>query len=398
VAGAPGRAEIIRPVPSVDNVETKAHAVPEERAGARTAPVDESQATARAALLAKLRELGQDDETLATVEREDRLATFAVELALGGARQHTLTHVARESGLGPAFLRKLMQANGRPTAAPRERAYTDDDIALARRIRFFLDAGIPRDGVLEIARVAGHGMMQTAEAVRRAAASPLMQPGDTELTLALRYVQAAEALAPEMAAVLDSMFRAQLRDGVRGDLVSEAERDAGRLAGTRDVTVAFADLVGYTKLGEHVPTEQLGQVATRLAEIATASIVRPTQLVKTIGDAVMLVSWEVDSMLETILTLIAAADAEGEGFPPLRVGIAYGPATPRGGDWFGGTVNLASRLTDVGKPGRVYATESVVEAGDDGYDWKRSRRRNLKGIDGRTRLYSLTLPSDDGKA
>lgn len=366
----------------------------EAQVSAPAAPADEAQAEARAALLAKLRELGQDDETLATVEREGRLATFAVELALGGARQHTLTHVARESGLSPAFLRKLMQANGRPAAVARERAYTDDDIALARRIRFFLDAGIPRDGVLEIARVAGHGMMQTAEAVRRAAASPLMQPGDTELTLALRYVQAAEVLAPEMAAVLDSMFRAQLRDGVRGDLVSEAERDAGRLAGTRDVTVAFADLVGYTKLGEHVPTEQLGQVATRLAELATASIVRPTQLVKTIGDAVMLVSWETDPMLESVLSLIAAADAEGEGFPPLRVGLAHGPATPRGGDWFGSTVNLASRLTDVGKPGRVYATESVVEAADDGYDWKRSRRRNFKGIDGRTRVHSLTLPSD----
>ena len=359
------------------------------------APDEQAQAEARAELLARLRELGQDEQTLAEVEREGRLATFAVELALGGARQHTLTHVARESGLSPAFLRRLMQANGRPTAAPRERAYTDDDIALAKRIRFFLDAGIPRDGVLEIARVAGHGMMQTAEAVRRTAASPLMQPGDDELTLALRYVQAAQVLAPEMAAVLDSLFRAQLRDGVRGDLVAEAERDAGRLAGTRDVTVAFADLVGYTKLGEHVPTERLGQVATRLAELATGSIVRPTQLVKTIGDAVMLVSWEVEPMLDTITALVAAADAEGEGFPPLRVGIAYGPATPRGGDWFGSTVNLASRLTDIGKPGRVYATDKVVEAAGDGYTWKRSRRRNLKGIDGRTRLYSLTLPSDE---
>jgi adenylate cyclase len=358
------------------------------------AAVDQKQDQARTALLARLRELGEDDETLAEVEREGRLATFAVELALGGARKHTLTHVAREAGVSPQFLRRLMQANGRPAAAPRERAYTDEDIALVKRIRFFIDAGIPRDGVLEIARVAGHSMLQTAEAVRRTATSRLMQPGDTDLTLALRYVHAAEALGPEMAAVLDSLFRAQLRDGVRGDLVAEAELDAGRLAGTREVTVAFADLVGYTKLGEHVPTAELGQIATRLAELATASMVRPTQLVKTIGDAVMLVSWDVGPMLETIRKLIAAADAEGEGFPRLRVGLAYGPAIPRGGDWFGTTVNLASRLTDVGKPGRVYADEAVVEKAGEGYDWKRSRRRNLKGIDGRTRVYSLTLDSD----
>ena len=144
-----------------------------------------------------------------------------------------------------------------------------------------------------------------------------------------------------------------------------------------------------------MPTEELGKVATRLAELATASIVRPTQLVKTIGDAVMLVSWEVDPMLDTLQALVAATHAEGEKFPELRVGVAFGPATPRGGDWFGSTVNLASRVTDAGKPNRLYATEPVVERASGHYTWKRSRRRNLKGIDGRTRLHALVPPTSD---
>ena len=353
------------------------------------APADKAQEEARTALIERLRALGQRDAAIAAAEREDRLATFAVEIALGGDRKHTLTGVAKLSGLSPEFLRKLMQASGRAAAEPRQRAYTDDDVELARRIKLFIDAGIPREGLLETARVMGQGMSQTAEAIRRTTVSPLVQPGDTDLTLALRYSQAAEVLAPEVALVLDSMFRAQLRDGIRSDLVAEAERDAGRLAGTRDIAIAFADLVGYTKLGEHVPAEALGQVATRLAELATASICRPTQLVKTIGDAVMLVSWEVDPMLETLRSLVAATEAEGADFPPLRVGVAFGPATPRGGDWFGSTVNLASRVTDAGKPNRIYATEPIVELAGGRYAWKRSRRRNLKGIDGRTRLYAL---------
>jgi adenylate cyclase len=337
--------------------------------------------------------MGQSDAAIAAAEAEDRLAVFAVEIALGGDRKHTLTGVAKLSGLSPTFLRRLMQANGRPAAVPRERAYTDDDVDLAKRIKLFADAGIPREGLLETARVMGQGMSQTTEAIRRTTVSPLVQPGDTDLTLALRYVQAAEVLAPEVTAVLDYLFRAQLRDGIRSDLVAEAERDAGQLAGTRELAVAFADLVGYTKLGEQVPTEQLGQVATRLAELATASMQRPTQLVKTIGDAVMLVSWEVDPMLDTLQALVAATHAEGEEFPELRVGIAFGPATPRGGDWFGSTVNLASRVTGAGKPNRIYATDPVVERAAGRFAWKRSRRRNLKGIDGRTRLYAL-LPPD----
>ncbi|HEX2162173.1 MAG TPA: adenylate cyclase regulatory domain-containing protein [Thermoleophilaceae bacterium] len=350
---------------------------------------DETQERARAALIERLRALGQSEQAIAAAEQEDRLATFAVEIALGGDRRHTLTGVAKLSGLSPAFLRRLMQASGRAAALPRERAYTDDDVELARRIKLFADAGIPREGLLETSRVIGQAMSQTAEAIRRTTVSPLVRPGDTDLTLALRYVEAAQALAPEVAFVLDSAFRTQLREGIRSDLVAEAERDAGRLAGTRDIAIAFADLVGYTKLGEQLPAERLGQVATRLAELATDSICRPTQLVKTIGDAVMLVSWEVDPMLETLRSLVAATEAEGEEFPPLRVGVAFGPATPRGGDWFGSTVNLASRVTDAGKPNRIYATEPVVELAGGGYGWKRSRRRNLKGIDGRTRLYAL---------
>jgi adenylate cyclase len=362
------------------------------------APNDLEQAEARDELVRRLRAMGQSEQAIAAAEDEGRLATFAVEIALGGDRKHTLTGVSKLSGLSPGFLRKLMQSNGRPAAEPRERAYTDGDVELARRIKLFIDAGIPREGLLETARVIGQGMSQTADAVRRTTVSPLVQPGDTDLTLALRYVNAAEVLAPEVAAVLDLLFRAQLRDGIRGDLVAEAERDSGRLAGTREIVVAFADLVGYTKLGEHVPTEQLGQVATRLAELATASIQRPTQLVKTIGDAVMLVSWEVDPMLETLQALVAATEAEGEEFPPLRVGVAFGPATPRGGDWFGSTVNLASRITDTGKPSRIYASEPVVELAGGRFTWKRSRRRNLKGIDGRTRLFALLPEAGSGVA
>jgi adenylate cyclase len=362
------------------------------------APNDLEQVEARDELVRRLRAMGQSERAIAAAEREGRLTTFAIELSLGGDRKHSLSAVARESGLSRDFLRRLLQANGRPIAAARERSYTDDDIELARRIKLLIDAGIPRDGILETARVTGHAMSQTAEAVRRTTVSPLVQPGDTDLTLALRYVQAADALAPEVAAVLDLLFRAQLRDGIRSDLVAEAERDAGGLAGTREMAVAFADLVDYTKLGERVPTAQLGQVATRLAELATASIVRPTQLVKTIGDAVMLVSWEVDPMLDTLQALVAAVAAESDDFPPMRVGVAFGPASPRGGDWFGSTVNLASRVTDVGKPGRVYVTEPVVQCAGGRFAWKRSRRRNLKGIDGRTRLYALLPPGTGSTA
>ena len=58
-------------------------------------------------LLARLRAAGVDDEEIERAAAEERLPTLAVELALGGAGRHSLSHVAREAGLAPRFLREL---------------------------------------------------------------------------------------------------------------------------------------------------------------------------------------------------------------------------------------------------------------------------------------------------
>jgi adenylate cyclase len=68
--------------------------------------------------------------------------------------------------------------------------------------------------------------------------------------------------------------------------------------------------------------------------------------------------------------------------------VAFGAATNQAGDWFGPPVNLASRVTAAAKPGRILATDDVVERSD-GFEWKRRRRRALAGISDRVRLYEL---------
>jgi adenylate cyclase len=44
--------------------------------------------------------------------------------------------------------------------------------------------------------------------------------------------------------------------------VTEAERVAGELPGARQISVAFADLAGFTLLGETLPPEELQRLAT----------------------------------------------------------------------------------------------------------------------------------------
>ena len=44
-------------------------------------------------------------------------------------------------------------------------------------------------------------------------------------------------------------------------------------------------------------------------------------------------------------------DVAGEGLPSTHVGVCAGPVVIRGGDYFGRTVNLASRIADYARPG-----------------------------------------------
>ena len=355
----------------------------------RSADGAEAGDGAREQLVARLRRSGVASSEIERAEHHGRLPTLTVEDALGGPRRHTLTAVAREAHLDPAFLRRLLRASGRPSPGRGERAFTDEDVELARLIRRFVDAGLPREGILEVARVLGQGMSHTADAVRRMAGDVFLRPGDSELALALRYAHAAEELTPLVGPLVGYQLRALVRDGLSQDLVTESERREGRLSGTSTVGVAFADMVDYTRLGEKLPLEDLTRIATRFADLAGAAVERPARVVKTIGDAVMLVSPEVPPLVASIVAMIAGVEAEEEDFPALRVGIAYGPATNRSGDWYGSTVNVASRVTDVAKPGRVLATEEARRAAGPDYEWKRRRRRNLRGVEGRTQLYSL---------
>jgi hypothetical protein len=69
------------------------------------------------------------------------------------ARFEWAGRVARRSKLDTVFVRELMQAMGRSNLTPRERAFSDDDLEIARVVRKFLDAGLPRSELFEAARM-----------------------------------------------------------------------------------------------------------------------------------------------------------------------------------------------------------------------------------------------------
>jgi len=351
---------------------------------------------ARLELLEQLASEGVPLEELREAVAAGRLTLLPVERALAGpGRRYTSAEVAAEAGLELDLLQRFSAALGIPYPDSDERVLTEADVDAARRIRAFRDAGLPEDGMLQVARTIGMGTARIAEANRELIIRTLAQPGDTERDLALRFAAAAEYMLPLIGPTLTYALQSHLLEQVRRDVIATTDLASGALGGTAELTVCFADLVEFTRLGEEIDPEELGQVAGRLEEMATAVAQPPVRLVKTIGDAAMFVSTEPEPMLIAALELIAAAEAEGEQFPWLRAGLACGSVLPQSGDYYGRPVNLASRITGVARPGSVVVDAAVKESVGEDFSYTYIGERRLKGIDSKVKLFRARVEMQD---
>jgi adenylate cyclase len=342
---------------------------------------------ARLSLLEQLSDAGVSDDELRTAVEEERLALLPVERALGGSGDMTATEVAERAGVDEEFVRRHRRALGLPVTGAEDRAFSDEDVDAIRKVKQFIEAGLDREGVEEVTRVVGESQSRVAQAVADLTARSLLKPGVTERDLGFGFANAARELGPLLGEQLAYVFKLHLREIVKSEMVSRAEIVSGELPGSETVNVAFADLVGFTKLGEQLPAEEIGRVAGRLGEMAADLSESPVRLVKTIGDAAMLVSPDAEALVHATISLVKAADDEGEEFPMLRGGVARGEAISRGGDWYGRPVNVASRLTGVARPSSVLTTESVHDAAEVAFQWSFAGKRKLKGVKDPVPLY-----------
>lgn len=348
---------------------------------------------ARADRLTLLEQLADEGVPLAELREAvaaGRLTLLPVERGIAGdGPRYTPREIAELSGGDLGLLQRASAALGLPYPDPDERTLTGADLEAARRVKAFLDAGLPEDGIIQVARTIGIGTSRIADANRELIRRTLLQPGDTERDLALRFAAAAEHMLPIFEPTLLYAQRAHLLEQIRRDVIGTADLASGELGSTTELSICFADLVGFTKLGEEIHPEELGLVAGRLEEMATAVAEPPVRLVKTIGDAAMLVSIEAEAMTDAALRLVEASEEEGEEFPSLRAGLARGLAVGQAGDYYGRPVNLASRITGIAKPGSVLADMATKQAAPESFEYSYAGERRLKGFEARLKLYRV---------
>jgi adenylate cyclase len=350
---------------------------------------DERAREARRELLESLEEAGCPLEQLREATEQGRLALIPMELVLAGeGPRRRQVDVVEETGLDLEFLTEARRALGLPAVEPEEAVLTAEEVELSKSAAALLEAGIDRQSFLELTRAMSQSMAAVAAALTSTFGSSLLRPGDTERDLGLRYAETLRELGPLAGPALTQMLNLRLREQIRQAVVGQAELQSGRLPDAQQVVVGFVDIVGFTKLGERVAPEELGAVVTGFEERVDDAVRPPVRLVKTIGDAAMLVAPEAPPVLDTMLGLVESS-REDDDRPLLRAGVASGEALPRAGDLYGRPVNLASRLTSFARRGTVVTSREVHDAAQDGYDWSQVGSRRIKGVRGEVEVYRV---------
>jgi len=126
-------------------------------------------------------------------------------------------------------------------------------------------------------------------------------------------------------------------------------------------TIAFVDLSGFTALTEAHGDEEAVAMLTRFREITQQALGPTDDLVKTIGDAVMLAFSSPTLAVSALRRLFDDALAD-PSMLLIRAGAHTGSAIADGSDYLGATVNLAARVAAHAGGGQLLVTEPVANA------------------------------------
>lgn len=320
-------------------------------------------AAAQARVVARMRARGHSLDELRRAGRDGRLAFGYVEdLIPGSERTYSLADAAERCGLEEELIERIMRLLGTPTAI--EGRLTEEDVDVMKRIAAVLDAGMPLVALLQLVRVYAQSIRKIAEAEVRLfhlfVHEPLIADGVDALEMAEQMGSLASEVLPTVGPFMEYVHNRYLRFYTEQDVVGhmESELIGADQLGRVQMAFCFVDLTGFTRYTEEEGDEEALDLIERFVETVEATLPTDALIVKTIGDEVMIVSPEPAMLTEWAVGFLSLF---GER-PQPRVGIHYGSAVYRDGDYFGTEVNLAHRVVARALGGEVLVTMPVADA------------------------------------
>lgn len=323
-------------------------------------------------------------------------------LILGGRPRYTSEDLLERTDVPESVARAMWRAMGFPDSHG-ARIFTDGDLAALDTVAELLDRGLLDDSVaVTVARALGQTTARLADwqvealgraLVDRGEISPEDLAGEPHDGLsdreALRVVlDRAEALLPAMQDLLVHVWRRHVA-AVMERRLAQAEESA-----ESEASVVFADLVGFTRLARQLEDADLARVIDGF-EMVCSDVVAEFggHLIKMVGDEVLFTTDDALTAAHAAFALHAGAERHPD-LPELRIGIATGPVLRRMGDVFGATVNLASRLTALARPGttRVDAMTARDLSSDSAIVIRQTAPRRVRGV-GVVRSFEVGHPA-----
>ncbi|HYH27272.1 MAG TPA: adenylate/guanylate cyclase domain-containing protein, partial [Actinomycetota bacterium] len=326
----------------------------------------------RARLVHACDEAGLPSEAIAEAVRTGQLslAFLDVDIFRWAARTtRTYAELAAEHSVPVEHLLDAHEALGVIRPGPDDPAL-DEDLELLPMLLVGREGGIPDEAALRTLRVYTESLRRIAEAESDVyhdhVEVPLLRSGMGQREMLDIASIAGERMAPTLDRALMAIRRRQQEHTWTEDIVEHIE-SALEEAGVRERAAAvpamcFLDVSGYTALTEARGDEAAAAlVATLTAVVRRVSGPHGGRVVKRLGDGIMFHFRDPSKAVLAALEMVELVPQAG--LPPAHVGVDAGPVVAQDGDYFGRTVNVASRIADRAGPGEVLVTAEVVRLG-----------------------------------
>src|SRR5918992_150351 len=168
------------------------------------------------------------------------------------------------------------------------------------------------------------------------------------------------------------------------------ERGIAQSQPRKPPAIAFLDLTGYTALAEESGDQAAAEIAADLAGVVRqAAQAHGGRPVKWLGDGVMFHFADPGSAIRSGLDIVERTEQAIS--VPARMGINAGAVIVQEGDYFGRTVNIASRIADYARPHEVLVSEDAKRsAGVGDVEFELVGDVRLKGVSRAVRLHRAT--------
>jgi adenylate cyclase len=280
----------------------------------------------------------------------------------------TFAEVSARTGVPVELLMVVREAMG--SAQPRpEDLVREDELLIVPFLKLQVENGFEPIAIERVLRVEGDSLRRIAETEadwwRTQVALPRMEAGEPPEAIAAS--EFSEQLAAGAEQTLLAIWHGQQMHAWTGNIIGGFEillERAGLHARLeRPPAMCFLDITGYTRLTQERGDEAAAELAGTFSRLVQrTSLQHAGRPVKWLGDGVMFYFEEPGPGVVAALEMVDGVRTAG--LPPAHVGLHAGPVLFQEGDYFGQTVNVASRIAEYARPGEVLVSQAVVDASE----------------------------------